>query len=852
MSTESEKLTPMMQQYFEVKRGLPRDTLLLFRLGDFYELFFEDAVLASKLLGLTLTKRIDHPMAGLPYHAADTYIGKLLAAGKKVAICEQQEPARPGKLVRRELSRILTPGTTLADNQLEAQRNHYLVALHHDRQGLHAAWLDLSTGEFRVATDKDPENLLPLLTGLGPRELLLPEGDQARWQTAPHDQTALHALHLFSSSHPVTELPGFHFDADTGAKNVMEALHVLNLEGFGLSLSHPALGAAGALIHYTTETLRSRPENLRSLQEYRSTRSLLLDPATLRNLEIFSSVRGGRAGSLFEAINRSSTAAGARLLERWLASPTLDLAEIQRRQHTVGEFLSQPGSLADLRDSLGHIRDIPRILGRLQNRLRNPRELGGVRDTTLQLPALREQLARYGTSPRLSVLAARIRDFDTLRSLLSAALADEMPADVADGGFIRPGYDAELDRLRGLTTDNKSWLAALEQTEQGRSGIRSLKVRYNSVFGYYIEVTKANLHLVPPDYVRKQTTANGERYVTEALKQKEKEIFHAEENALAREKELFARLITAVLGESIELADTAEALAEIDVLSGWAVLAREWDYCRPELDEGDLLEIIDGRHPVVEQMLKSQPNGLSGAQSFVPNDTVLCSSDAQILLLTGPNMAGKSTYIRQVALLTLLAQIGCWVPASRCRIGLVDRIFSRVGASDDLARGNSTFMVEMNETANILNHATARSLIILDEIGRGTSTYDGLSIAWSVVEHLHRGETEGPRTLFATHYQELTQLDKHLPRLRNFSVAVKEWNDDIVFVRRVIPGPADRSYGIQVARLAGLPLTVIERAKAILQKLESDDTAVELSSPKARPKKKISVKSEDDSQLSLL
>ncbi|MGC4072613.1 MAG: DNA mismatch repair protein MutS [Nibricoccus sp.] len=420
---------------------------------------------------------------------------------------------------------------------------------------------------------------------------------------------------------------------------------------------------------------------------------------------------------------------------------------------------------------------------------------------------------------------------------------------------MRSGYDAELDRLRSLTTDNKTWLSDLERAEQERTSIRSLKVRFTNNFGYYIEITKANLHLVPADYIRRQTTVNGERYVTESLKQKEKEIFHAEENALARELELFNQLIASVLDESVALAQTADILAELDVLAGWAVLAREWEYCRPTLDEGDLLEIVEGRHPVVEQMLKSPAtitaNGTS--QAFVPNDTLLAADDAQLALITGPNMAGKSTYIRQVALITLMAQIGCWTPAKSCRVGLVDRIFSRVGASDDLARGNSTFMVEMNETANILNNATDRSLIILDEIGRGTSTYDGLSIAWAVVEHLHRGETKGPRTLFATHYQELTQLEKHLTRLRNFSVAVKEWNDDIVFVRRVIPGAADRSYGIQVARLAGLPISVIDRAKSILSKLESDDTDVELSSPKARPKKKISVKAEtEDAQLSLL
>ncbi len=852
MSESAEKLTPMMQQYFEVKRGLPRDTLLLFRLGDFYELFFDDAVEASRLLGLTLTKRQNYPMAGLPYHAADTYVSKILAAGKKVAICEQQEAPKPGKLVKRELTRILTPGTTLAANQLDAQRNHYLAALSLDRAGLHAAWLDLTTGEFRVATDPRPENLLPVLTALDPRELLIPEGELARWAATPHDQVAIHSLHQFCTSRLCTDLPGFHFETDAGAKTVMDALGVLNLQGFGLEQTHPALGPAGAVVHYATDNLCAKPENLRSLQEYRSARTLLLDPATLRNLEIFQPIRGGREGSLLAAINRTSTAAGARLLERWLAAPTLDLPEIARRQAIVGELVDQPTRAASLRESLAQVRDIPRILGRLQNRLRNPRELGGVRDTLVQLPTLRAELATAGGLLD-STLGQRLADLPALRDLLTRALADELPADVADGHFIRPGHDAELDRLRSLTTDNKTWLSDLERGEQERTGIKSLKVRFNSVFGYYIEITKANLHLVPADYIRKQTTVGGERYVTEELKQKEKEIFHAEENALARERELFAGLVAAILDESLALAQTADALAELDVLAGWAALARDWDYCRPELDEGEVFEIVEGRHPVVEQMLKSERNGLAGMQAFVPNDTLLATDDAQILLLTGPNMAGKSTYIRQVALIALLAQVGCWVPAKRCRLGLVDRIFSRVGASDDLARGNSTFMVEMNETANILNHATDRSLIILDEIGRGTSTYDGLSIAWAVVEHLHRDPARGPRTLFATHYQELTQLDKHLPRLRNFSVAVKEWNDEIVFVRRVIPGAADRSYGIQVARLAGLPLSVIDRAKVILGKLESDDTSVELPAPQAKPRKKISVKdAPDDHQLTLL
>jgi DNA mismatch repair protein MutS len=857
MPADAPKLTPMMQQYFEVKRGLPKDTLLLFRLGDFFELVFEDAVVASKILGLTLTKRQDHAMAGLPSVALDNYVTKLLAAGKKVAICDQAEPAQPGKLVRRALTRILSPGTTLNAAQLDAARNHYLCALAFDAAGLHAAWLDLSTGEFRVATDPAIANLLPVLTALDPAELLVIDGALARWAAAPHDQADTHALHAFCLGRLTTELAGYHFETSTGAKTVMDTLGVMNLQGFGFAHTHPALGPAGALVYYATENLCAKPENLRGLQEYRSAHTLLLDPATLRNLEVFTSSRGTRDGSLLTAMNRTATSTGARLLERWLAAPTLDLTEILRRQSLVGELRAQPSLLAELRGRLGQIRDVPRILGRLQNRLRNPRELGGIRDTLLQLPDLRATLSAFGPELQLSTLSLQLHELPQLRQLLQSALAAELPNDLADGNFIRAGHDPELDRLRSLTTDNKTWLSDLERAEQERTGIRSLKVRFTNNFGYYIEITKANLHLVPADYIRRQTTVGGERYVTEALKLKEKEIFHAEENALAREHELFATLTAAILDDSLVLARTADALAELDVLAGWALLAREWNYCQPALDEGDQLEITEGRHPVVEQMLRTADVAVARGTTtaFVPNDTLLACDDAQIALLTGPNMAGKSTYIRQVALITLMAQVGCWTPAKTCRVGLVDRIFSRVGASDDLARGNSTFMVEMNETANILNNATSRSLIILDEIGRGTSTYDGLSIAWAVVEHLHRQPANGPRTLFATHYQELTQLDKHLPRLRNFSVVVKEWNDEIVFMRRVVPGAADRSYGIQVARLAGLPLSVIDRAKTILAKLESDDTDVTLpaaATPTARPKKKISVTPADSDQMSLL
>ncbi len=845
----------MMEQYAEVKRGLPCGTLLLFRLGDFYEMFNEDAREGARVLGITLTQRQGTPMAGIPYHAAESYIGKALAAGRKVAICDQVETPRPGKLVKRSLTRIITPGTAIESSQVEADVNRFILALDRDKLGWHAAWMDLSTADFVVSSDHNLSGLLPILTAIQPSELIVPEHRLDEWKSmAEEDSPDIGDLLHLLQDRPATELPGFHFEPAEGARGVTEALKVLNLEGFGLDDAHPALGAAGALVHYVTENLCARPENLRRIREYSSDKSLLLDPATLRNLEIFNSASNTRDGSLAAAIDQTVTAAGARLLNHCLSSPPLDIGELRRRQACVGELIDCPGETRRLREHLQSVRDIPRILGRLQNRLRNPRELGGIRETLRRIPEIRTTLDNIAGSSIESV-RTRVSDFPELRELLDRALRDELPAQLNDGGVIRQGYDGELDRLLSLTSDNKSWLAELERTEQERTGIKKLRVRFNNAFGYYIEVTKANLHLVPENYIRKQTTVNAERFYTEELKQKEKEIFHAEENAKAREMELFAGLVDAVLAEEARLRETASALAELDLFLGWAVLAREWNYCRPELHEGTGLEIREGRHPVVEQTIRRSPSGLAGSFAFVPNDTSLDAAGEQIMLITGPNMAGKSTYIRQVALITLLAQIGSWVPATECRIGLVDRIFSRVGASDELSRGNSTFMVEMNETANILNNATARSLIILDEIGRGTSTYDGLSIAWAVVENLHGSGGSGPRTLFATHYHELTQLDRYLERLRNYSVSVKEWNDEIVFVRQVIPGPADRSYGIQVARLAGLPLPVIDRAKEILEKLESDDTtpisapAQTLPSPKHKPSVK-KAKS-DDNQLSL-
>lgn len=839
MSKKSaKKETPMMQQYWRYREEVPEDALLLFRLGDFYEMFHADAEEGARLLGITLTQRSGYPMAGIPYHAALSYIPKLLAAGKKVAIVDQVETPQPGKLVKRELTRILTPGTTLEEHQLDANKNHYLLALTSDKKGFHASWLDLSTGDFRIASEENPSALMPLFTSLDPREILLPETVSAGWAHREDLRTWHEEFDYFCGTHAVTYQPDYSFEAAAGARSVLDALKVHNLQGFGIDGTHPALASAGAIITYATDTLCSPPQNLRKLSLYRSGESLLLDPATLRNLEVFQSAQHTRQGSLIDSVDATAMAAGARLLERWLAAPRLDLDELKRRQQAVQEFLEEPGLSSRVHESLKTIRDIGRILGRLQNRIRNPRELGGIRDTLDALPAIRETLGEFVGSI-VETLRGRVEPFDELRELLDSALNEELPSQISDGGIIKEGYDEERDRLLDLSRNSKQWLADLEARERARTGIEKMKVKYNGAFGYFFEVSKSNLSKVPDDFIRRQTLVNAERFVTEELRNKEREILSADEKSLAREEELFRELVEKILEHADALQDTASALAEIDLFIGWSQIAREWDFCRPELDAESVLEIEAGRHPVVEQMMRRDYEGFSGSQSFVPNDTWLSTGEEQIALITGPNMAGKSTYIRQIALIVLLAQVGCWVPAKRARIGLVDRIFSRVGASDELARGNSTFMVEMNETANILNNATERSLIILDEIGRGTSTYDGLSIAWAVIEHLHGENSKGPRTLFATHYHELTQLETSLSRLRNFHVSVKEWNDEIIFVRQVLPGAADRSYGIQVARLAGLPNTVIDRAKTILEELETEGEArPSILEEEAPPKKK--------------
>jgi DNA mismatch repair protein MutS len=792
------KLTPMMRQYQEIRRELPPNTLLLFRLGDFYEMFFDDAREASAVLNVALTKRNDVPMCGVPYHSARTYVAKLVEAGKRVAICDQVGEVTPGKLVRREVSGILSAGT-LDDFGLEENRHNYLAAVLPGKKSSGLAWLDLSTGEFHLAEIASPAALTDQLARLQPSEILVPDRDEA------------------PPSLPVSPTPhdAFAFELTQATDLLREHFRVQSLDGFGCNGLPAGTAAAGALLHYVTRSLRRDAQHLAPPRPWHPDSCVLLDAVTQANLELVES-RSPEGTSLRGAVDRTLTPMGARLLRDWVLHPLRDLDAITGRQDLVAAFLDDPVRLSGVRDILRDIRDMERAIARLSLASGNARDLAALKTSLALLPALRAALADHDTS-RLLVLAAELRTFDPLVGLLDSALVEEPPPTTRDGGMIREGYNADLDSLRQAATEGRRWIADLQEREIARTGIKSLKIRYNSVFGYYIEITKSNLAAVPDEYTRKQTTANAERFITPELKDMEGRILGGEERARALESEIFSQLRTAVLAELELLQHTARAVAQIDVLAGLAETARTFRYVRPKLTAGGAIKITDGRHPVLDQTMP--------AGRFVPNDTAIDTESRRLVILTGPNMAGKSTYIRQVALLVLLAQTGSFIPAASAEIGLVDRIFTRVGATDDLARGQSTFMVEMNETAAILNNATDRSLVILDEIGRGTSTFDGLSIAWSVAEHLH--DTTGCRTLFATHYHELTDLARTRPGATNCNVAVREWNDDVIFLRKIVEGPADQSYGIQVARLAGLPEPILKRAREILQNLESSELTAE-------------------------
>ena len=792
------KLTPMMRQYQEIRRELPPNTLLLFRLGDFYEMFFDDAREASAILNVALTKRNDVPMCGVPYHSARAYVAKLVEAGKRVAICDQVGEVTPGKLVRREVARILSAGT-LDDFGLEENRHNYLAAVLPGKKSNGLAWLDLSTGEFQLAEIAQPAALSDQLARLQPSEILVPDREDAAPQL------------------PVTPTPhdAFAFDHTQATDLLRDHFRVQSLDGFGCTDLPLGTAAAGALLHYVTRSLRRDAQHLSAPRPWHPDECLLLDAVTQTNLELVES-RNPEGTSLRGAIDRTLTPMGARLLRGWILHPLRNLDAITRRQDLIAAFHDDPARLAAVRDILRDIRDMERAVSRLSLASGNARDLAALKASLAMLPALRSALAENDSSPLLA-LAAELRTFDPLVDLLESALVDEPPPTTREGGMIREGYNADLDSLRRAGTEGRQWIADLQEREIARTGIKSLKIRYNSVFGYYIEITKSNLASVPDDYTRKQTTANAERFITPELKDMEGRILGGEERARALESEIFQQLRGSVLAELETLQQTARAVAQIDALAGLAETARTFRYIRPKLTATGPIKITDGRHPVLDQTMP--------AGRFVPNDTELDIESHRLVILTGPNMAGKSTYIRQVALIVLLAQTGSFIPAAEAEIGLVDRIFTRVGATDDLARGQSTFMVEMNETAAILNNATDRSLVILDEIGRGTSTFDGLSIAWSVAEHLH--DVTGCRTLFATHYHELTDLARTRPGVTNCNVAVREWNDDVIFLRKIVPGPADQSYGIQVARLAGLPEPILKRAREILRNLENSELNAE-------------------------
>jgi DNA mismatch repair protein MutS len=825
-------LTPMMQQYQRLRKSIPADTLLLFRLGDFYEMFFDDAKEASALLNVALTKRNGVPMCGVPYHAAQGYIRRLIKAGRRVAVCDQMSEPQPGrKIVDREVTQIISAGTVSELSWLDAKRANYLGAIYAGGDAFGFAYADLSTGEFRLTQAQDRQSLLDEIARVSPAELLISSEQKA--QTGEIDRAL--------------EYDSYAFLPEQAIFTLCEHFKVKSLDGFGCAQIPAAVAAAGAIVHYLKHQLRRKIDHLTSLRCDAPADHVLLDSATQSNLELVES-RGARDASLLSVLDRTITPMGARKLRAWILQPLRDLAELQRRQQMVGQFLQESDLLGSIRAELKSIRDIERAAGRLSQASGNARDLVALKISLQQIPGLKRELgklieriefgrARPPGAPNVAEagglaepalpahLQNAIREMPVLAEKLANALTDDPPLALKEGGIFRDGYDADLDALRQASREGKSWISDLQEREIAATGIKSLKVRYNSVFGYFIEITKSNLANVPTHYTRKQTTVGGERFITPELKEMEAKVLGADDRAQNLEYQLFHKLRDETLREIEPIQQTADAIAVLDVLCALAETARLFRYCRPELNDSLRLVIKDGRHPVLDQSLVDE--------KFVPNDTELDGENIRMAIVTGPNMAGKSTYIRQVALIVLMAQIGSFVPAESAEVGLVDRIFTRVGASDDLARGQSTFMVEMNETANIINNATERSLVILDEIGRGTSTFDGLSIAWSVAEFLY--DKIKARSLFATHYHELTKLAEDRKGVSNLNVAVREWNEQIIFLRKIIPGGADKSYGIQVARLAGLPKEILDRAKEILAHLESSSRAD--AEPKPRKRK---------------
>jgi DNA mismatch repair protein MutS len=816
-----------MRQYLDAKRQY-RDAILFFRMGDFYEMFFEDAVTAARALELTLTSRSKDaggsaiPMCGIPHHALDTYLGRLVKRGFRVAICDQVEDPKKAKgVVKREVTRVVSPGTLTDATYLDAREPAFILCLAPlplesaapaaagaapiERFG--TALIDLSTGEFTAAeyvADAGRQSLNEEIQVLRPREIL-----------APADFDLAAALpEVARLNLPVTRLDPWTFGFDGAQRTLVDQLKTESLHAFGLDAHHAAICAAGALVHYLRDTQKVDLAHVRAIGYRERTDCLLVDPTTYKHLEVVEGAEGTREGSLLQVLDRTQTAMGARRLRGWLLRPLVSLERIQDRLDAVEEFAFRTAERGKLRDTLKTVHDLERLVARTALGSAGPRDLQALRQSLVAIPRTRLLLEEL-QAPLVKSLLGELDDLADLRDAIGAAIADEPPALARDGGAIRDGVDPELDELRDISRSGKARIAAMEEAERARTGINSLKIRYNRVFGYYIEISKSNLHAVPADYHRKQTIAGGERFITPALKEYEEKVLHADERILERELAIFDKVRADVATQAPRIQDTAHALATLDVLAALGDVAAVHDYTKPLMSDSGELHVTDGRHPVVERV---------SADPFVPND-LLFDGTQQLVILTGPNMGGKSTYLRQAALISLMAQAGSFVPARQAKLPVVDRIFARVGASDNIARGYSTFMVEMRETARILHTATSRSLVVLDEIGRGTATFDGLSIAWAVAEYLAANGKHRPRTLFATHYHELTDLADALSGVVNYHVVVREWHDDIVFLRKVVPGRSDRSYGIQVARLAGLPRDVVSRAREILGALEQDELA---------------------------
>jgi DNA mismatch repair protein MutS len=804
-------ISPMMQQYQGIKKEYP-DSILFFRMGDFYEMFNEDAKTASRILQIALTARNKKsnpvPMCGIPHHSANLYITKLLKAGKKVAICEQTEDPKFAKgLVKREVVRIITPGTTLDDNNLDPKCDQFIASLYFAKNEIGLSVLDVSTGIFKV-TQIEGDNALSVLGDelqkLEPREIIIP--DALKDEPRPWLPTGEVFIHSWEDGS---------FSFIEAYRNLVEHFKTQSLEGFGCENMKAAISSAGALIHYLREIQKSSLEHITALTPFPIHSFMALDQCTLTSLELVQSSEGTRKNSLLDLLDLSLTPMGARRIREWILKPLINLEKIQERLSIVKSFKDNPTGRKDLRDLLKHIFDLERLLGRITLSACSARDLVALKASLKVFPDLLDALKTYESSP----VQAYLENWDNLESiydLIDRNIVDDPPLGLKEGNLIKPGCHEELDRLKNITREGKNWIASLEQDEKEKTGIPVLKVGFNKIYGYYIEITKKHVDRVPAEYIRKQSLVNAERYISPKLKEYEEEITGAEEKIFALEQNLFEEIRSTISLAGSRIQMMARVISEVDALSSFAETAHRYNYCHPEFTQDQNLIIESGRHPLIER--------IDPTTRFISNDTFLDSVEQQIIIITGPNMAGKSTYLRQVALIALMAQIGSFVPADKACLGVTDRIFSRVGAQDHLLKGQSTFMVEMNETANILNNATPDSLIILDEIGRGTSTFDGISIAWAIVEYLHKADQGGgPKTLFATHYHELTDLSRVLPGVKNFNVQVKEWNDEIIFLRKIIPGGTDKSYGIQVARLAGLPKKVLDRAHEVLFNLEQSE-----------------------------